>query len=374
MNRRLLVVAAVLVIAGATGIWFLNNFDRVPAREWTGYSGEARRNPFLALQRLAERMGAPARELRSVTLLAELPPGGVLVLPAQRDRITEPDRRRLLEWVAHGGHLVVEAEFFGVGDPLLAALGVARQPIATDRGAKDKPRRPAYSWPGAGAPYAATLFPNPALAHPQATLALAWNGQNALVRFPHGKGRVTAVSSLHFARNPAIGREDHAALAWRVLDADAARPVAIFNRPQKLSLARWLMANAWPALIGLALFVALWLARIVPRFGPVAPDAPPARRRLLDHLLAAGRFQWSAGRAGHLAEAAREAALRGIARAHPEFAAATPRERERYLADALGLSPEDARTVVAGGGVRTQADLIRTIALYQGIHERAGRQ
>jgi hypothetical protein len=71
-------------------------------------------------------------------------------------------------------------------------------------------------------------------------------------------------------------------------------------------------------------------------------------------------------------DAAREGALRRLARARPDFAGATPRERERLLVEAFALSPEEARIVVTGQfNARSQADLVRAIALFQSIHERA---
>jgi len=368
--KRGLAIGAGVALLGAAGIWFLANFDRVPVRQWTGYTGEARRNPLLALERMATHLGADARELRSIAELGALPPDGVVVLHARRDNVTEPVRRRLLEWVSRGGRLVVEAEPFGLDDPLLTALGIVRgKPTAAAPG---PPSRPAYLWAGDDKPLATTLFPYPPLSHAQPVMALAWNGQNAVVAVAHGKGRVTAVSSLAFARNAAIGGAQNATLAWRLIEAGDA-PIAILNRPERLSLWKWLVRNAWPALAGTALLVALWLARIVPRFGPVAPDAPPARRRLVDHLLAVGRFHWSTRRAAHLLEAAREGALRRLYRARPDFANGTPREREQMLVESFALSPEEARIVVTGGvDARNQAELVRAIALFQSIHERAG--
>ncbi len=370
MTRRLALAVVLLAALGGALIWFLSNYDRVPVRQWTGYTGEARRHPYLALERLVQRLGGSARELRSVGQLGELPPGGVLMLPGRRDGLTDSDRRRLLAWVQRGGHLVVEAEPYGAADPLLATVGVARLRNAS-KPAGGKPMIPGFTWPGDTRPIRATLHPFPPLAHPQASTSLAWEGQNVLVVVPWGKGRVTAVSSLTFLRNNAIGTAENATFAWRMLDAQGAQ-VAIFNRPQKLSLARWLLLNAWPALAGAALLLALWLARIVPRFGPVTPDAPPTRRRLLDHLLAVGRFHWQRRRAGHLLEAARDAALRRLTRLRPDFAAAAPREREQYLVETFALDPADARLVVAGGAApRSQADLVRIIALFQTLQERA---
>jgi hypothetical protein len=373
LSARTVLLAALLAALGAAGIWFISTHDRVPVRVWTGFTGEARRDPYLALERMVQRLGGDARELRSVGQLSELPPDGVVVLPARRDNIAEIDRRRLLEWVVRGGRLVVEAEPFGVDDPLLAMLGVLREkpaPAPPRSADKAKPGRPTYAWPGEPKPLASTLLPSPPLAHPRAGFALTWNGARSLLVLPHGRGRITVVSSLAFARNVSIGTADNATLAWHVVGAGEA-PVAVFNRPERLSVWRWLARNAWPALVGAALLVALWLVRIVPRFGPVAPDPQPVRRRLLDHLLAAGRFHWSTRRAGHLVLAAREAALRHLARVRPDFAAATAREREQLLIDNFGLTPADARNVIAGTlNPRTQADLVRAIALFQAIHER----
>jgi hypothetical protein len=368
MTKRILIVALLLAAIGGAAVWFLTHYDRVPVREWTGFTGEARRNPYLAFERVVARLGGTARELRSAGQLNELPTSGVVLLPARRDHLTDADRRRLLEWVGHGGHLVVEAEPFGTIDPLLAALQVTRTRDAP-RLPGGKPTVPAYTWPDDARPIQATLLPFPPLVPRQARVSLAWNGQNALVVVPWSQGRVTVVSSLAFLRNDAIGKAENATFAWRMLDAP--RPhVAVFNRAQKLSLARWLLQNAWPALAGGVLLVALWLARIVPRFGPVAPDAPPTRRRLLDHLLAAGRFHWQSRRAGQLIAAAREAALRHVARLRPDFAAATPEERACFLVETYAFDPVDARMVVSGGtNPRNPAELIRLVALFQRLHE-----
>jgi hypothetical protein len=371
MSRTALIVAALATLAGLGVLWFLHNYDRVPVRETTGMSGEARRNPFLALERLSERMGVPARELRTPAHMAALPERGLLVLPALRDALGERERAGILKWVEQGGHLVVQAEQAGRPDPLLDALGVQRRNVALPSGLKGAEAQPRYTWPDDDKPLAVSLASSTLVSHPRAKVTLSWRDRPALVEFTQGKGRVTVVSSLSFARNELIGRQDNAEFAWRIIDTQPPPvEVIVFNRPQAMSLARWLLTNAWPALAGIAVLVLLWLARVVPRFGPVAPDPQPARRRLLDHLRAAGRFQWSAGRGGRLVEAAREAALRRLARAHPEFGGLAPRERERYLVEVLGLDAQDARRVVAGEAVRGETDLVRTIGLYQWVHER----
>jgi hypothetical protein len=58
MNRRVLLIEAGIA-AGAAFLWLVTRLEYVPEMEQVGYSGDARRNPYLAAQRLAQRMGIP---------------------------------------------------------------------------------------------------------------------------------------------------------------------------------------------------------------------------------------------------------------------------------------------------------------------------
>ena len=133
----------------------------------------------------------------------------------------------------------------------------------------------------------------------------------------------------------------------------------MYYRPERLSLSGFLRENAAPALVAGGLLLALWIWSIVPRFGPVAPDAPPGRRRLLDHLRASGRYYWTKGLRSRLVVAARDAALRRIARAQPDFATAPQAERSARLATLAGISKEEASRFMAAAGAMRGADFIR---------------
>jgi hypothetical protein len=351
---RWLVPVLLLAAAAIGAIWFFSAFERVPAQEWVGPSGEARRNPYLAAGRFAARMGLAARELRSLPELGTLKPGSVLILPSRRQAIDPRRLSDILDWVEAGGHAMVEAELVGVADPLLDEVGVQRQ-------AAPPPRKPLPLELAGGRKLTVSIFG-------AMTLQAADEKAARWVAVPYGKGSVTVLSGLHFARNGVIGTHDNAQFLWELMRSAPERELQVYLRPERLSLWRFLTEHAASVLAATAALLALWLWRIVPRFGPVAPDAPPARRRLLDHLRASGRYYWARGLRLRLVAAARDAALGRVARAQPDFAGASPAQRAARLCAIARIAPEDAQRFLSAGAEVRGAELIRIMHTAQRIH------
>jgi hypothetical protein len=189
-----------------------------------------------------------------------------------------------------------------------------------------------------------------------------------VVSFEFGKGMVSAVTGLHFARNGLIGTNDNAEFLWHLLDLKPAAALQVYLRPERLSLWGFLKEHAAPVLFAAAALLALWLWRIAPRFGPVQPDGPPARRRLIDHLRASGRFYWAQGLRAGLVIAARDAALRRIARVQPDFALASAAERAARVCALARIQPEEAQRFIGAGGHLRGAEFIRIMHTAQRIH------
>ena len=356
--RAKVVVPLLLAALAALGAaWFLTHYDRVPVKVRVGASGEARLNAFLAAERFAARMGAGTHALRSLREFDALPADGLLLLPRGRQSLDRQRIARLIAWVHQGGHLLAEAEPFGVADPLLDALRIERrraEPVARPLPV-DLPeeRRLDVSFPD--------------------RLGLPRERLRSLAL---GKGRATLASSLDFARNSRIGAHDNAEFLWRLIEQAPARELFVFLRPQRLSLWGFVSSHAAPALMAAAALLLAWLWRLATRFGPVAPDLPPARRRLLDHLRASGRYYWASGLRERLAVAAREAALRRLARAQPEFSAAPPAEQAERLSAMIGIPEEEAHRFLSASGTLRGSEFTRLAHHAQRVHsvlERGGR-
>ncbi|HEV3008157.1 MAG TPA: DUF4350 domain-containing protein [Burkholderiales bacterium] len=361
MRTRIFLLAGILGLVALAVVWFRNNFEQVLVKEWVGASGEARQRPFLAAERFAERMGWKANELRSLPQLDSLPAGGVLLLPNRRQALTRDRLMELVRWAGRGGHLIAEAEYLGVPDPLLDILGVQR---AEQAAAANKPLL--VEVPETGRRLSVAMPGGMKLVTAESDVRLRAGEQ--LVSFGHGRGVVTVATTLNFARNRSIGANDHAELFWHLLALTYGRELVVYWSPSRLSLWDFLKEHAAPALAAGGLLLALWLWSIAPRFGPVAPDAPPGRRRLLDHLRASGRYYWVKGLRSRLVVAARDAALRRIARAQPDFATASQAERISRLSSLAQIPKEDAARFLSAAGAMRGADFIKVTQHAQRVH------
>jgi len=349
----------------ALAFWYLSGFERVTVTQHVGLTGEARLRPFLAAERFAERMGLAARELRALPELDQLPRGGVLLLPRGRQVIEARRAAQLAAWAARGGHLIVEAERPGVADPVLERLRIALLDAPSGR------HTFAAELPARGRTLTASGFSARRLQAEGQTpvFRVGAPGDERLLTLAWGQGLVSAAVDLNFARNAWLGANDHAELLWHLLTLRPAAELLVFHHPRRLSLWDFLVERAPGVLIAAAALLALWLWRIAPRYGTVLPDAPGARRRLLDHLRAGGRYLWSRGGRGRLAAAAREAALRRVVRAYPDFAQAPPAAQAARLAALAGLSPADAALLLAAPAHEPHgAEFMRLVHCAQRVH------
>jgi hypothetical protein len=329
MNRKLALRAALVGLPLVAALlyaalnWYTLEDETIRVR-----AGElAREDPYLAYGRLLDRMGARTQRAQVPSVLDELPPKSTLVFAARRLAYMTPGRvSRIRDWVDRGGSLVLEYEREAIDDPLLEAFGVKRVYPERDD-AKNAQKAAPRDFTGANA---VTQIDWPELGKPlRARLGTRWGelrdqrvrsdvrevrqGSRLIaLSFDSGAGRVTALPTLAFLRNDNIGDYDHAELGWRL--AAMRSPVVLYLRMQSPPLLEWVRRDAWPVILAAALLLLLWLARIIPRFGPLQPEAAPARRSLIEHVVASGRFLWSRGAGPHLVEAVRERALRAARR------------------------------------------------------------
>jgi hypothetical protein len=258
------------IIVSAVAYIALNWYEIEDDEIWVGMQGEARTNPYLAMQRTLEEMGASTTAVKDSeqweALLKDSPMGVTMLLGDRRLTRMSPARVEAIRaWVRNGGNLIVEAEQPKYDDPLLESYGVGhvglrwttsgwvekrepRERRDDDDGGDDEPsimdadtqgddpdrassvasklksvlRDNAISRvalaDGSGFSIAFRPYQNlrikkmPTSAH----VAVDKVGPR-LVQFRDGQGRVTAISNFDFLTWRDFGKNDHAEFLWHVV-------------------------------------------------------------------------------------------------------------------------------------------------------------
>lgn len=370
MRRRLLAAALLALLAvGLLAGWVINRLERVPVSVREAPQAEARRNPYLALERLTIGMGGRLTRQSDARVLDHPPAGTTLFLDRRRVHLLPPERlRRLLAWVEAGGHLIAVAEAPQLADPLLDSVGVGRQ---TKR-AEDLRRRPAsisVQLPGGSRPLQVAASWQTLSSGERRPVWFAGEGEQGaqMLRFRIGQGWLTVASELdQQLGNRQIGELDHAEFYWTLISGNGGTSppqVLLLSRLQMPTLFEWIAENARAAAVATLLLLLLWLWRIVPRFGSLQPEAAPTRRELREHLAAVGRYLWRCGQLAALLPAAREHFRCRLAQRRPGIAGRPPAAQASQLAALSGLPVARIAAALAGPADSPYAftDALRTL-------------
>ncbi len=331
--RPLLVMALVLAVAAAC----------FTVRETTregGISREARLNPWLAIGQLLEARGLNVAASPAYTRLPART--DTIVLASPLEQLALPEREALWDWVADGGHLVLRATGSADEQKWLEDLDLRSERLAQE---------PVTPWNLPQTGTQALDIPDEGrlqgrLHGPlvlESDEGAAWGVRDArgwrVLRQGWGDGQLTLSTGFDFLHNREIGDADHAALAWRLLDAAPGQRVLLVHGEDRPALLALLLEVAAPFFAALALFIAVWLWQAGQRFGPLAPAMAAPRRRLSEHLEAAGRHLHRLGRLDLLLEASRQRLLADVQRRHPQWRRLPAPALAAELGRRAGLEP-----------------------------------
>ena len=387
MKRRIIwSLLAIGALATLISVWFLQNFEQVPVRHREAPQKEARRNPYLAFERLLQELGRPIERLESPRSLDQLPAQSILILDESRRRNVTPARvERLLDWVHGGGYLSVAAENAS-DDPLLRKLGVSHYqapqgqcaPCTKDKTEEeadddDPPVEIEVTLPINQTRYRLEHFgrglssssPEPAW---QAGSA---KERSALLHFRWGRGHITVIDDLSFVDNHSLGDHDHAELIWALLQHYQAQgKIHLASRMEIQTLWQWLAESAWMLLISGALLIALWLWRIIPRFGGTCPSPIDERRDLTQHLSAIGRSVWREGGVTHWLSVVRHALNKRLSLRYPDLNRMDASEKRMVLAKIADCKTKDIHSALMSGQAQSAEEFTRTMQTLQRLDQR----
>lgn len=385
--RRLAVMGLLAAAVGAVAWFLVRNLEWKEQRVWVGYHGEAETNDFLAAQRLLIRLGRDTHSIQGLPVLKELGDRDILMLPRRRLRLTPGQVQDVMGWVKKGGLLVAEGTFAEdadsdrVNDPLFQALGIRMvsnglKPLTEEKGEDSKTyedRKTAFEREHGVEKLKIndTECSVDLGAYNQLEVLDKSEAPDKVMCLKRGDGFCFLFTNLKALNNRELDKHDHADfLAALVSHRPAAAKVWIVYQEQPPSLMAWLKANAWMVLMAFAALTVLALWRGLRRLGPPLPDPSLDRRSLLEHLAAAGRFQWTVRDGEALLAAGQEALVAHLWRAHPPIAALSPDEQVAALAERSGLSEHRVFKALRYGRLSDPRDFteaIQTLELLRNL-------
>jgi hypothetical protein len=358
MKRTTLIKSAVAVLPTALVVWWVvANTTWVDTRIPAPLKGEARVNPFYAVQRFAEALGAKTAWDRQ---FIAPPTSAVLVLSGWHWTLSRSRREALEHWVESGGRLVVdqmliggEAEFerwSGIQRNVRVAKDMSNgQAVESDRADCMTVQEERGAARSAGIPPTFyTLCDCDTSASLTSTNRVEWDlrGESHIqaMRVRVGRGSVTRIIATPF-RGLNLFNGHHGwvfVLATQLRDQDEVHFLAEDTHPSLLSL---LWQNGAPVVVLTLLLIALILWRDAVRLGPLAEPSPRARRSLAEQVRGTGQFVMRHGSESLHAAAVRaldEAALRRI----PGYLRLSTSERTAALARLTGFDANDLAAAI----------------------------
>ena len=193
-------------------------------------------------------------------------------------------------------------------------------------------------------------------------------GGVALVSRALGYVHIVVLTDLNIFQYRAIGKLDHALLLWyMVKGADKVWLVTDNDMP---SLWLWLWQHAMETVTAASLFVLLWLWSRGLRFGPLLTEPAPARRRILEHIEAAGRFLWQHRKQERLLRSVREALTATAARRHPAWVGLSEEEKIGLLASLSGRDAGELRDLLNANTIHRRQDFFHVIRQLETIRKK----
>jgi len=356
MNERRLVwliVGGVLSIGTLLAvIWFYNNFELAEREVVSGYSQEARRNPFLAAERFLRRIGREAASVSSTDLWRNLPAGDDVLVVYRYVPPAGAERQQMLRaWIEAGGHLIVGADStLRVGKDkdrripgLLAELGVrvhedapglmptlaAQERIEIDFAETEQP---------VGVMMSTQRYLEDS--DDQASAGVVLGEGYGLLQYEVGEGLVTVLADNTFLTNRRIGDEDHALALALLVGIGPKGKVWLVHDVVMPSLLDLVWQYASHALVALLVLVLLWLWQLSARLGPLLPPLQAPRRDISEHLAASANYLWRLDRAQALFRHNRQRIEQAWLGKHYVLRAMPPAERCQWIAARSGLTPQ----------------------------------
>ncbi len=318
-SKQFWITLIFIILAGGALNLYLRFYHPEFRTQYVGFSGEARKNPWLAAQQLLKQFNIETVNNKKLSIFLQQAQAQDVLFLTYDKQLSQEDSDALIAWVKKGGHLILMSQMANTKtkseetiensdtgeeeeseDFLLSYLGVKQYYHEPD----DKLVPLKFTWQQRDFTINFNSYRNLEVENP--TLAvdfqIADNKDKFLpfIRFKDEQGTITLITKMTIFNNHQIDKYSHAwfltTLVMPVEMTETTQNAKVWflniRVPPSLSLLDLLFKYAKPMLISLFFLFIFGLAYTMARFGFVLPVPRPLRRKLLEHIEATGLFAW----------------------------------------------------------------------------------
>jgi hypothetical protein len=378
MTRERLAWLAVIGAVVALLTWVARHTYWTDTKVSMPLTGEAATNPFYAMEKFAQALGAHTQWNRGLSLP---PASGVVFISAWDWDLTSDRRQRIEQWVESGGRLVVDKSLINSTEAFEQWSGIeqkVREPALPLRARfphQQAPTTRCYTLDEKGdSRDSYSVCGMDAASSLQTTRSMTWalgrdTGGLQAGRVTLGRGSVTVINGTPFAER-GLFDDDNGRLFVAATQLRRGDEIHFFSEDSHASLLELAWQFGWPALCLLMVLIALALWRSSARFGPLAAPADIARRSLAEQIRGTGQFTLRVS-GGEPLHAAAARALNEVAALHISAYDRMPgSERMGALAQATGFEADTLAAALHYSGTRRSEHLRTAIELLESARRR----
>jgi len=375
MRRTIIALVIALPVVGFVW-WIASHTYWADTKIPSAPKGEALVNPFYAVQRFAEALGARTAWDRTLTIP---PTESAIVLSSWHWTLSHSRREALEHWVESGGRLVVddtlagglaeferwsgvEREYLKPGDAQKPASRANDDPCREFQETREGMRTVAAD---AARHWMCDVDPDWSLSSKRTAV---WSLRDAsgihAMRVRVGRGTVTVIDAAPFRRRNLFDGE-HGWLFVAATELRRGDDIHFLAEGAQPSLLALLWQHGGPVVVLALALAALVLWRGGVRFGPLVAPPPTARRSLAEQIRGSGQFALRHGGGDALVAAAGRALDEAAQRRIRGYTRLTSKERASALARVTGFDLHALAAAIHGARQRRPQELRSTIALLE---------
>lgn len=342
-----------ILLIGLVCIWFWKNYTRIPYEIDLGFSTQAKRNPFLALEYFAQKNEINFNSRKDFKLFdQQISNEDIIFINNSRVSMSQITQKVMREWVENGGHLVLlatENYDYDRGesrDKFLDELGVrlyrdddfhqeSTDELLTKVKFEDYQQQTEIN-------FFDVYFMGKKYLQDSSGNAYYVGGNQLsdhILQYELGYGYVTVLSNFSIWDNSRIDKYDHA-MFFLQLVADVGNVWFVYNRNQPSFLS--LIIDKTPyVIISLSLLLLLLLFSRLWRQGVVSADLQPMQREIMQHISAAADFNYRLDHGKNIITSITESLFKKIDNNIHGFSAKDKSSQLKKLAEFSEKSPKE---------------------------------